>query len=60
MDFFYVISRHFLDGFFHTKEILKSTTHNPGPHPRSLTMILVPVVAISLAAFLLATGKCSL
>jgi hypothetical protein len=34
----------FLDGLlliFHAKETCKSTTHNPAPHPMSLTMITV-------------------
>jgi hypothetical protein len=35
----------FLDGIlplFHAQEACKSTTHNPGPHLTSLTMISVP------------------
>jgi hypothetical protein len=35
----------FLDGIwfiFHSLEICKSTTHNPGPHPTSFTMKSVP------------------
>jgi hypothetical protein len=46
MDFFYVHNiKTFFDGIlliFHTQEIFKSKTHNPGPHPTSLTMISVP------------------
>jgi hypothetical protein len=41
MDFFTVYPGIF--GWnFHAQEIFKSTTHNPGLHPTSLTMILYP------------------
>ncbi len=43
--FLRIIIKAFFDGLlliFHTQEIFKSTTHNPGTHPTSLTMTSVP------------------